>query len=62
VIPFDPEQAKIVASLWKATRVQVLSLGDRVCLAVGFKAGRPVLTAERAWAKLEVGVSVWLIR
>jgi PIN domain nuclease of toxin-antitoxin system len=62
VIPFDAEQATIVASLWKATRVIGLSLGDRACLAVGLKMGRPVLTAERAWAKLEVGVSIGLIR
>ena len=62
VIPFDAEQATIVASLWKTTRVTGLSLGDRTCLAVGLKMGRPVLTAERAWTKLDVGLSVGLIR
>ena len=62
VIPFDAEQAKLVASLWKTTRVAGLSLGDRACLSLGLKTGLPVLTTERAWAKLEVGVSVGLIR
>jgi ribonuclease VapC len=56
VIPFDAEQAKIVASLWKATRVAGLSLGDRACLALGLKQGVPVLTADQQWAKADVGV------
>ena len=62
VIPFDAEQAKMVASLRKATRAAGLSLGDRACLSLALKMGRTVLTAERAWAKLDVGVSVGLIR
>jgi ribonuclease VapC len=62
VIPFDAEQAKLVASLWQATRVVGLSLGDRACLAVGLKTGLPVLTTERAWSKVKVGVDVGLIR
>jgi ribonuclease VapC len=62
VIPFDVGQAKIVASLWKATRVMGLSLGDRACLALGLKQGLPVLTADQLWAKADVGVKVEVIR
>jgi ribonuclease VapC len=62
VIPFDAEQAKLVASLWKATRVVGLSLGDRACLSLALKTGLPVLTTERAWAKVDLGVSVGVIR
>ena len=62
VIPFDAEHAKLVASLWKATRVVGLSLGDRACLALGLKTGLPVLTTERAWANIKIGVSVGVIR
>jgi len=62
VIPFDAEHAKLVASLWKATRVVGLSLGDRACLALGLKTGLPVLTTERAWENIKVGVSVGVIR
>ena len=62
VIPFDAEQAKLVASLWKVTRVAGLSLGDRACLSLGLKKGLPVLTTERAWAKVNVGVDVGVIR
>jgi ribonuclease VapC len=62
VIPFDAEHAKLVASLWKSTREAGLSLGDRACLALGLKTELPVLTTDRAWANLKVGVSVGLIR
>ena len=62
VIPFDAVHAKLVASLWKATRPVGLSLGDRACLALGLKTGLPVLTTERAWANINVGVSVGVIR
>jgi ribonuclease VapC len=39
VIPFDAEQAKIVASLWRITRALGRSLGDRACLGLGIKMG-----------------------
>ena len=45
-----------------AMRHRGLSLGDRVCLAFAKQAGLPVLTADRPWAELDVGVDVRLIR
>jgi PIN domain nuclease of toxin-antitoxin system len=39
-----------------------LSFGDRACLALALIHGLPVLTADRAWAKVDVGVEVRLIR
>jgi ABC-type thiamine transport system ATPase subunit len=45
-----------------STRPQGLSLGDRVCLATALRLSRPVLTADRLWATLDVDVSVHLIR
>ena len=62
VIPFDAEQAKLVAALWKATRVARLSLGDRACLSLGLQKGLPVFTTERAWANVNVGVDGGVIR
>ena len=62
VFPFDAGDAKIVATLWPPTRPSGLSLGDRACLALGLRLGVPVLTAERAWATLKIGVDVGLIR
>ncbi len=39
-----------------------LSLGDRVCLALAERERLPVLTADRAWATLDIGVEIRLIR
>jgi PIN domain nuclease of toxin-antitoxin system len=62
VTPFTPEDAHLASSLRPATRPRGLSLGDRCCLALGLKTGLPVLTAEREWAGLDVGVTVRVIR
>jgi PIN domain nuclease of toxin-antitoxin system len=62
VIPFAPEDALISGSLHAATRSRGLSLGDRCCLALGVKAGLPVLTTEGIWRDLDVGVTVEVIR
>ena len=62
VTPFDEEQAHAAARLRPATRHAGLSLGDRACLALGNKLGCPVVTADRVWASLDLGVEVLLIR
>lgn len=52
------------ARLFRETRRFGLSLGDRLCLAVGLRESRPVLTADRAWANVGkiVGADIRLIR
>jgi ribonuclease VapC len=62
VVPFDAAQARIAARLRSITRRAGLSLGDRACLTLGHKLGYPVVTADRAWASLDVGVEIVLIR
>ena len=62
VVPFDLEQAERAAALFAPTRAAGLSLGDRACLALGQVAGAAVVTADRAWANLDVGVDVVLVR
>ena len=62
VIPFDAEQAKIVASLWKATRVAGVSLGDRACLSLAMQTSLPALTTERDWGKCGLDVEIVKIR
>jgi len=62
VYPLSEEQAAEIAALRRLTRPDGLSLGDRACLALGRALGLPVLTAERAWTDLPVGVEIWRIR
>ncbi len=62
VVAFDEVHARNAARLWPTTRRTGLSFGDRACLATAILLGLPVLTADKAWAKLDVGASVVLIR
>jgi ribonuclease VapC len=62
VIVFDEPQARATARLRPVTRQAGLSLGDRACLALGDRLGCPVVTADRVWAGLDVGVEIFLIR
>lgn len=62
VLAFDDVQARRTAKLRAATRHAGLSLGDRACLALGQHLGIPVVTADRAWAKVDAGIEVVLIR
>jgi PIN domain nuclease of toxin-antitoxin system len=62
VVAFDEAQALESALLRTSTAVAGLSLGDRSCLALGRRLGRPVLTTDRAWHGLVPGLEVELIR
>jgi PIN domain nuclease of toxin-antitoxin system len=62
VVSFDEPQARIAAGLRLLTRRAGLSLGDRACLALGERLGYPVVTADRIWASLGLGVEVVVIR
>jgi ribonuclease VapC len=62
VVAFDETAATRTGMLRAATRRLGLSLGDRACLALAEATGLPVLTADRAWAELDLGVEVVLIR
>lgn len=62
VIDFNQECALLTGSLIADTRTLGLSLGDRACLALGILLKSPVYTADRAWAKLKLGIDVRTIR
>lgn len=62
IIDFDKELAKIAGGLLPQLRPLGLSLGDRACLALGIALKAPVYTADRAWKKVRVGVSIHVIR
>jgi ribonuclease VapC len=62
VHPFDIETAYRAGALRKQTRKLGLCFGDRACLAFGGRLGLPVLTTDRDWKTLDVGVEVRVIR
>ncbi len=62
VVPLDEAGALASAALRASTRGNGLSLGDRCCLALGQALGKPVLTADRQWKKLRLGITVNAIR
>jgi PIN domain nuclease of toxin-antitoxin system len=51
-----------IARLRPLTKAHGLSLADRACLALAKRLKIPVLTADRDWADLELGITVQLIR
>lgn len=59
---FGRELAFQTGLLRPLTRFRGLSLGDRACLALGLQLNLPVLTTDRAWEGLDLGVEVRLIR
>ena len=62
VLPFTEEDALEVARLRALTRAHGLSFGDRACLALARRLGLPALTVERAWAELDLGIPVEVLR
>lgn len=45
------------------TKALGLSLGDRLCVALGRHLGKPVVTTDRQWEKLSIdGIEVQLAR
>jgi PIN domain nuclease of toxin-antitoxin system len=61
-IDFDRELAIGAAALLLPTTRWGLSLGDRACLALARLRNLPAVTADRAWAKLDLGIRVEVVR
>ena len=59
---FDQRAAVVTGNLAASTRRFGLSLGDRACLALAKILKGQVVTADRVWAKLDLGISVEVIR
>jgi PIN domain nuclease of toxin-antitoxin system len=62
VIDFNQEQALKSGILRPITKSIGLSFGDRACLALGIILNQPVLTTDRLWGSINVGVEVKLLR
>ena len=59
---FTPAQAKSAGLLRDRTSHAGLSLGDRACLALALELGAEVYTTDRAWARVDIGVRIHLLR
>jgi PIN domain nuclease of toxin-antitoxin system len=62
IFSFDSEQASIAGGLVALTRPYGLSLGDRACLALALVLDAPVYTADKTWARLDLGLRIHLLR
>ena len=62
IIDFDVNQAIISGELDSITKKYGLSLGGRACLALAKYKNIPVLTADKTWSKLNLGIKIKLIR
>ena len=61
-VDFDRELAIGAAALLVPTASLGLSLGDRACLALARLRNLPAVTADRAWAQLDLGIRFEVLR
>lgn len=62
IVAFDAEHAVKAAEIWHEGKQFGLSFADRACVSLGMMRELPVVTAEEAMAKLQLEISVELIR
>jgi PIN domain nuclease of toxin-antitoxin system len=62
VLPFTPPMAARAGAVLAAGRGRGLSLGDAACLGTAGMLGVPVLTGDRAWAALDLGIQIRQLR
>jgi ribonuclease VapC len=62
VVPFDDQQAALVARLLVETQSLRLGFSARACLALGKTLSVPVITAEPTWLTLNVGIKIEAIQ
>ena len=59
---FTADLAYQAAELRAPTKNLGLSFGDRACLALGLSLSSPILTGDRAWLELDLGIEIELAR
>jgi len=62
VTDFTASTAIAAGLLRPSTKTLGLSLGDRACLALGMEMGATVVTAERLWSGLSLGIPIHVVR
>ena len=60
--PFDEAAGYAAAALLRPTSPYSLSFGDRACIVLGQRLHYPIMTADRAWARLDLGIELKMIR
>lgn len=60
VEPVTQDDAELAAELWRPSTA--ISLGDRLCLALGLRLAIVVATADAAWLGIDGGPAVRIIR
>ena len=62
IVDFDAEAAHEATALRPATKAFGLSLGDRACLSLARRLRATVLTTDRIWSRLDIGVTIEQLR
>ena len=62
LVDLTAEQAILAGRLRHKAPKGILSLGDRACIAAAILSGRTAVTADKVWAKFDLGCKVELIR
>jgi PIN domain nuclease of toxin-antitoxin system len=62
IIDFCEEQALISAKIINVTKQYGLSLGDRGCIALAMFKNSPVLTCDKIWQKVDLGIEFIMAR
>jgi ribonuclease VapC len=62
IVDADKHRSLMAGLLREKTRRRGISLGDRFCLQLAQELQLPVLTTDRRWKTLDLGVEVTLIR
>jgi PIN domain nuclease of toxin-antitoxin system len=62
LVDVDEDQAVTAGMIHASTREAGISMADAFCLALAKQRGSPVLTSDRAWKTLGLGIEVTLIR
>lgn len=61
-VAYETEHARRAAAILPTTAAAGLGLADRSCLALADMMSLPVLTSDRSWSTVDIGVEVIQIR
>lgn len=62
IIDFNDEQALVSADIYPKTKEYGLSLGDRACISLAIIMNSCILTCDKIWEKVDLGVQYIIVR